>query len=329
MEKLNTFLESSTIHGLSYIAAGRKYVRLFWILVVIGGFSAAGFIIYQSFQSWADSPVKTTIETLPITEITFPKVTVCPPKNTYTDLNYDLMMTENMTLDSAIRNELENYAVEMLYDHLYDTIMRNMSKLEDNDRYYNWYHGYTMILLPYIRGGSYMTGVNYDVETSASSGSISTKNFGDKFDADKVETGPLYYKVNLYPSDSVKNNPTVTLHLDVEKVSLRGVASEEEKLSVGGTRVETSHMSFNYSSPLDRYYYIQLDREVLPEDIKKQKLTQMPGFRVRWHYSGNFGMGVEPWAKYYNNAYYPITTAFIRNCSNEIKIMFCYNLFTQ
>ena len=87
MEKLNTFLESSTIHGLSYIAAGRKYVRLFWILVVIGGFSGAGVIIYQSFQSWADSPVKTTIETLPITEITFPKVTVCPPKNTYTDLN--------------------------------------------------------------------------------------------------------------------------------------------------------------------------------------------------------------------------------------------------
>ena len=103
MEKLNTFLESSTIHGLSYIAAGRKYVRLFWILVVIGGFSGAGVIIYQSFQSWADSPVTTTIETQPISEITFPKVTVCPPKNTYTDLNYDLMMTENMTVDNDTR----------------------------------------------------------------------------------------------------------------------------------------------------------------------------------------------------------------------------------
>ena len=115
MEKLNTFLESSTIHGFSYIAAGRKYVRLFWILVVIGGFSAAGFIIYQSFQSWADSPVKTTIETLPITEITLPKVTVCPPKNTYTDLNYDLMMAENMTLDNTTRNELTDLALRLLW----------------------------------------------------------------------------------------------------------------------------------------------------------------------------------------------------------------------
>ena len=110
MENLRTFFESSTIHGLAYIASGRKHVRLFWILVVIAGFTGAGVLIYSSFQSWSDSPVKTTIETHPIAEITFPKVTVCPPKNTYTDLNYDLMMTENMTLNNDIRNGLENYA---------------------------------------------------------------------------------------------------------------------------------------------------------------------------------------------------------------------------
>ena len=69
MEYVTSFLESSTIHGLSYIATDRKYVRLFWTLVVMVGFTGAGILIYQSFQSWADSPVKTTIETLPITEI--------------------------------------------------------------------------------------------------------------------------------------------------------------------------------------------------------------------------------------------------------------------
>ena len=112
----------------------------------------------------------------------------------------------------------------------------------------------------------------------------------------------------------------MTLHLDIERVSLKGVASEEDKLSVGGTRVETSYRSFNYSSIYDSTIIIQLDREVLPADIRKQTLTQMPGFRVSWHYSGNFlfGMGVEPWAKYHKNADYPITMAFIRNCSNNI-----------
>ena len=98
MENVITFLESSTIHGLAYISTDRKYVRLFWILVVIGGFTGAGVLIHQSFDNWAESPVKTTIETHPITELTFPKVTVCPPKHTYTDLNYDLMKIGNRTL---------------------------------------------------------------------------------------------------------------------------------------------------------------------------------------------------------------------------------------
>ena len=95
MDNIKNFLESTTIHGLNYISTTRKLVRLFWIIVVIGGFTGAGILIHTAFQSWADSPVKTTEETLPITDIIFPKVTVCPPKNTYTDLNYDLMMTEN------------------------------------------------------------------------------------------------------------------------------------------------------------------------------------------------------------------------------------------
>ena len=128
MEYIKTFLESSTIHGLAYIANGKKYVRLLWILVVIAGFTGAGYIIYQSFQSWADGPVKTTIETHPIKEITFPKVTVCPPRNSFTDLNYDLMMTENMTLDNDIRDEIKEYALQLMYDHYYESIMANLTR---------------------------------------------------------------------------------------------------------------------------------------------------------------------------------------------------------
>ena len=111
MEEIKNFLESSSINGLTHISVTKKHVRLFWILVVILGFTGASIIIYQSFQSWEMSPVKTTIETQPIREITFPKVTVCPPKNTYTDLNYDLMMTENMSLNNDTRNMLANYAL--------------------------------------------------------------------------------------------------------------------------------------------------------------------------------------------------------------------------
>ena len=242
MENLTTFLESSTIHGLAYIATGRKYVRLFWILVVIAGFIGAGFMTYQSFQSWAESPVKTTIETLPTTELTFPKVTVCPPKNTYTDLNYDIMMTENMTLDNDTRKKLANYAMELLYENLHDNIMRNISKLEDNDRYYNWYHGYTKVNIPYLgRTLPYIYtesnyGVNSEVHTSASSGSVTTKHFGEEFDAAKVDKGPLKYVVWVFTPPSVRNNTNATLHIDTQKVSLKDQSFGEDTLYVMGSR---------------------------------------------------------------------------------------------
>merc|ERR1711963_1098999 len=89
--EFQNFLETSTIHGLGHIASKKNLARVFWITVVGVGFSVAGSLIYHSFNAWDENPVRTTIETRPIDEIIrFPKVTVCPPKNTYTNLNYDL-----------------------------------------------------------------------------------------------------------------------------------------------------------------------------------------------------------------------------------------------
>ena len=47
---------------------------------------------------------------------------LCPPKNTYTDLNYDLMMIQNITLDNNTRNDLVKYAFEQLNEYVHDTI---------------------------------------------------------------------------------------------------------------------------------------------------------------------------------------------------------------
>ena len=222
MEILTTFLESSTIHGLAYIATGRKYVRLFWILVVIAGFTGAIVLIYESFQSWADSPVKTTIETRAITDFTFPKVTVCPPKNTFTDLNYDLMTTGNMTIDNETRNELSKYATEILYDQLYDNIMANITKFEDNDRYYNWYHAYTQLTV-HQKSSKYM---RYTINTSAKSGTISTNGFGRAYDAEKADTYTWYWVNVKTPRNSGKNF-NMTLQFEIEKISIIEYGSDK------------------------------------------------------------------------------------------------------
>ena len=221
MDEIKQFLESSTIHGLHHISTSRKCSRLFWILVVMSGVTAAGVLIYHSFQAWNESPVTTTIETLPITEITFPKVTVCPPKNTYTNLNYDLVRLQNVTLNNETRDELTHLAVELLWNTLHSNIMKNLSKLEDTNRYYNWLRGYTEIGIPTYNPDN---GISYTVNTSAVSGHISSQYFRNKFNAKDVERHNSF-RINVYPPSSIKYDANVTLNFEITKVSMNNLQS--------------------------------------------------------------------------------------------------------
>ena len=306
MKGIKSFLESSTIHGLAHISTPRKFVRLFWIIVVIAGFTGAGYMIYTSFQSWEESPVKTTIETLSIKELEFPKVTVCPPKNTFTNLNYGLKMTKNMSLDNDTRKELTNNAVRHLHQHLYAVAMKNLSMVEDDDRYHNWYHGYTQVRLPSTEEDY---GLYHRIDTAATSGTIFTKDFGNKYKANKVLTSCMMTVV-LFPPESLQNNRNVTLHFEYENIPLKDLMTGSERFDADYVDILDEYTQKNYTPPLpspatDRYYY-RLVRNVKVEDIESQELDTMPGFKITWYYSG---MEVDPMAKYSNAE---ITKAFVR-----------------
>ena len=74
MQGLKDFLESSTIHGLAHIStSGKKLQKLLWMFIVLSCFILAGCLIYNSFSDWDRSPVSTTIETHPITDVPFPR----------------------------------------------------------------------------------------------------------------------------------------------------------------------------------------------------------------------------------------------------------------
>ena len=157
--------------------------------------------------------------------------------------------------------------------------------------------------------------VFYKVRTSATSGSISTQYFDDKFNASKVEID-LEYVVSIYPPASVKNNSKVTLRLHVERVSLADLSSGEDTLKVVNTVIPVDRRGRKLNktvskSPLtNEEYKIQGTRdEVLPADVRKQNLKLMPGFRLSWYYSG---MKVEPEAQYFNSS---ATKVFIRKGS--------------
>ena len=101
MDGVKEFLESSTIHGLSYISSSKNMlVKCFWLAVVITGFVVAAHFIHDSFNDWGESTVGTTEETLSIGEARFHKITVCPPRGLHTVLNQDIQESKNKCLEN-------------------------------------------------------------------------------------------------------------------------------------------------------------------------------------------------------------------------------------
>ena len=290
MDNIKEFLETSTIHGLSYISTGRKYTRCLWIAVVLAGFTGASFLIYESFNSWAQNPTTTTVETLPINQIKFPKVTVCPPKNTFTDLNYDLLLSEKTNLTKEMRNELFMSIIQDVEDQLY---LDDWDKLIDDNRFYNWYHGYSPLQSP-VRSNFY--GIEYSIITTASSGVITTQHYREKYIPDLIER-KMYYRVTVYMPQNVINNENVTLHSKVEKVSMTGLKiGHKDDIEMDGfedaleAEQKVAYKTFNppTEDPLLDYIYVKHSRDISHEDIRVNGLTMnlMPGFEFKWNYSG-------------------------------------------
>ena len=218
MDSIREFLISSTIHGLSHITKTKGLLRLFWMFVISTGFIGAGVLIKQSFESWTMNPVFTTIETLPITQIEFPKVTVCPPRKTFTNLNYDLDMIGNRTIDEETKQALLQYLPEAIYDANFGKKLGLYQKFIGEESYLNWYLGYSDISLPYYSNER----LTYETDTSATSGLVSTPFFGEPFEEAKFPRY-LLYKIYIHVPESVRGTVNtslvVSVEYDVEKTS--------------------------------------------------------------------------------------------------------------
>ena len=286
MEHVRTFLESSSIHGLTHISRNRKFKQVFWFLVVVFGFILAFTLIYTSFQSWHESPVKTMTETLPITEMKLPKVTVCPPKNTFTDLNYDLMLAEETKLSDDKREELYKFAIQNAEE---SSFMDALNLVQEEKRFYNWYHGFSSI----NPMSDHSTGMTKLIFTSALSGSVGTEDYGHEFNPYLVWRN-VDYRIYLYP----QNNPNSTLHIEIEKLSMTGLDTGKDIYKVNGGTTADGEPRFwdldadkdllvnKFKPPGNSWYLFILDRKLGKEDIRQLDLKQMPGFRFRWYYTG-------------------------------------------
>ena len=281
MGNLREFLESSSINGLNFIASTRKCARLFWICVVSSGFIISGYLIHQSFTNWSNNPIRTTVETKPINEIQFPTVSVCPAENTFTNLNYDLMMLENTALDNDTRQELIQYAFKNFQLFLYKEMKANLSNFDELYRPYHWYWGYTKAQLPKHDSRK------VEIDTSTSSGFAKTKFFGEPFDVEKIERN-IEYRLFIRVNETAVFNDDYTLMLNISKVSLRTLKPSRDIIKISQLK-ETfqfgsdDHFVLNMTW-FPRDVYIELDRKMTTEDILQSKATEsrMPGFQVQW-----------------------------------------------
>ena len=292
MESFRNFLESSTIHGLGYISTTKKYVRFFWLLTVLFGFTGAAILIYQSFQAWADSPVITNIEIVPITDFTFPKVTVCPPKNTYTDLNYDLMKTNNMVLKNDTRKELADYVISLFEREKYETMMKNFNYIQNTYKFRDWYSGARSIKLPEQKRET----INFYEGSTALDGEISTQHFGEAFDAEKIFRREHFIGMNhdvpdrhsmkqRYGLNVLNKYPGSGIYFEAKKNSLN--KRFKDVLNVNGNIVtDTFNMTRYLGRTGPKLFYIVYKRQALTdEDINEMSMDKMPGFQLRWAYT--------------------------------------------
>ena len=168
MEAVKEFLESSSIHGLAYISTTRRVVRLFWVFVVITGFTVVGVLIHQSFSSWANSPITTTIDTLPISELKFPNVTVCPPRNSFTNLNPDIVRSSKLSLSEGQRQALSEQVSEVVFTSNMEKKLATYNEYEEKDKHRNQYYGLSKIFLPLFSESGAFSSIRYEGEKEIS-----------------------------------------------------------------------------------------------------------------------------------------------------------------
>ena len=316
MDGVRTFLESSTIHGLTYISTTKRVVKLFWLLTVFSGFTTAGYLINLSFQNWNQNPVSTTTETLPIREVMFPKVTVCPPKKTLTDLNYDIEALGNMTLDIDVSNQkhqdtkifnqlLSNFAEHFQQKDFEDAFYNKLMNFKEKEKYRNWYKGITKIPLrvEYYQREHYTMATNYDVrvddtsiETNSEAGNVSTPFFGEKFDADNfvlqteftVSIVSPYYDPHK-PHSLTWTRLTIFLTYDIENNygSNLKINCDKDNYYSNATFLNKTMHEYSQKRIVSEKCDIKYTRyipQMYFEDLKKKRFT---GFSVRWEFDNN------------------------------------------
>ena len=77
--QMKEYLLNSTLHGLRYVAESQHALeRLWWGALTLCSVAACSYLVMGTVQNWLDEPVVTSVSSVPISDMEFPSVSVCP-----------------------------------------------------------------------------------------------------------------------------------------------------------------------------------------------------------------------------------------------------------
>ena len=142
MKTLSDYASASVIHGVSYINPSGNTLgeRILWLILVALAFAFASHEVRILYQSWQDNPVITVLDTvtLPIEEIEFPAVTICPQGSSKDIMNAALFeqfkdfvfdRTENLTNFEKLKISRKREVAESELDYLTASNVENLIEL--------------------------------------------------------------------------------------------------------------------------------------------------------------------------------------------------------
>ena len=146
--------------------------------------------------------------------------------------------------------------------------------------------GYTEIKLPYWGKDEECDlkecldyRLRYNIITIATSGTIKTKYFGDKFDAEKVEPNIKYDTMFYPPEDQEHDGENITLSFGMEYEKILGSDTFWDEYAT-----EIKNNTRDITPPGEKVYFV-FERKIFSDVLQEMEMNLMPGFKLQWNYS--------------------------------------------
>ena len=127
------YASNTTIHGFAYIANHEHSIaaRLLWLGVVVLAVGIASFQLISLRIQWQKNPVITNLETvaLPIEQIEFPAVTICPQGSVKKIMDYVLFEQLAIYIMNKSRDGQTGVEFELILDYIIRFLASNIFRI--------------------------------------------------------------------------------------------------------------------------------------------------------------------------------------------------------